>query len=177
MSFPHLFSFIYYLLGLITLNIHSLGMSSGACPSLTPPFLKQQPSLSGYRGRSRPWLDQLHRFPSLWSVRVFSDFPIWFDKDGNRTTWSWIAFSDVWRKLVWNGREWGQLGKTRRRGAKRESSRSASLGISPALLRPSPSLGCQLFLASLSYPSIGSFSHACVPVTSVESDSLRPRGL
>ena len=39
-------------------------------PHLTPPFLKQQPSLSGYRGRSWPWLDQLHRFPFLWSVSL-----------------------------------------------------------------------------------------------------------
>ena len=127
-------------------------------PHPTPPFLKQQPSLSGYKGRSWLWLDQLHSFPFLWSIRVFSDFPIWFDKEGNRTTWLWITFSDVWRKFVCNGRGWGQLRKTWRK----ESRWCASLWISSAPLRPSPSLDCQLFLASLSYPNICSFLHACV---------------
>ena len=126
-------------------------------PHLTSPFLKQQPSLSGYRGRSWPWLDQLHSFPFLWSIRVFSDFPIWFDKEGNRTTWLWITFSDVWRKFVWNGRGWGQL----RNMEKRVQMVCQSLDlISP--LEAFSNLDCQLFLASLSYPNICSFLHACV---------------
>ena len=65
----------------------------------------------------------------------------------------------MWREFVWNGRGWGQLRKTRRRGSKRESRRCASLWISSAPLRPSPSLDCQLFLASMSYPNI--FSTNC----------------
>ena len=142
-------------------------------PHLTSPFLKQQPSLSGYRGRSWPWLDQLHSFPFLWSIRVFSDFPIWFDKEGNRTTWLWITFSDVWRKFVWNGRGWGQLRKTWRK----ESRWCASLWISSAPLRPSPTWIVSSSLLLWATPIFAPFCMHVCSVTSVESDSLRPCGL
>ena len=172
MSFPHLLSLISYLLGLITLNIHSLKMSSAACP-LPHPSLKQQPSLSGYSGRSWPWLDQPHSFPFLWSFRVFSDFPIWFDKEGNRTTW--ITVSDVWREFVWNGR--GQLRKTRRRG----SESPAGVPVSGSHQPPWGLLQAWIVSSSLLLWATPIFSQPTAPfcmhvssVTSVESDSLRP---